>query len=88
MDCEIGVVTQCSQEYSEKLASNTKETFTKVCAQIVGSGYDFSSCWWTAERQKNAIIAAIVIGIILVVIISASIYGCVDCYRKKAAVKL
>ena len=88
MDCEIGVVTQCSQEYSEKLASNTKETFTKVCAQIVSSGYDSSSCWWTAERQKHAIIAAIVIGIILAVIISASIYGCVYCHRKKAAAKL
>nr|XP_027196800.1 uncharacterized protein LOC113791249 [Dermatophagoides pteronyssinus] len=50
LDCELNVARECNEQYSTKLESNTRDTFKKVCDQIVGSNYG-SDCWWTEERK-------------------------------------
>ncbi|XP_075675498.1 uncharacterized protein LOC113791381 [Dermatophagoides pteronyssinus] len=73
LDCELDVATECNEQYSTKLESNTRDTFKKVCDQIVGSNYG-SDCWWTEERQ---IIFGILAGIlILAFILIFAIVGC------------
>ena len=73
LDCELNVARECNEQYSTKLESNTRDTFKKVCDQIVGSNYG-SDCWWTEERK---IIFGILAGIlILAFILIFAIVGC------------
>nr|XP_027200814.1 uncharacterized protein LOC113794865 [Dermatophagoides pteronyssinus] len=88
MDCEIKIAAECSEEYSQKLEANTRETFTAVC-KIVGSNHQSWSCKWTKLVERNVIIAVSVISTILVLIgIGLSIYYCVRAHKKSAAAAL
>uniref|UniRef100_A0A6P6YGM2 Uncharacterized protein LOC113798332 n=1 Tax=Dermatophagoides pteronyssinus TaxID=6956 RepID=A0A6P6YGM2_DERPT len=67
MDCEIPIIAGCNQEYSQKLQTNTKETFEKICNEI-DYGPNSLSCWFTEARiTAIAIIITTVITFLILV---------------------
>ena len=64
LDCELDVATECNEQYSTKLESNTRDTFKKVCDQVIGTNYGWH-CWFTENR---IVWAGIIAGAILLFI--------------------
>ncbi|XP_075681191.1 uncharacterized protein LOC142646371 [Dermatophagoides pteronyssinus] len=64
MNCELIVAAECNEQYSKKIESNTRDTFKKVCDQVIGTNYGWH-CWFTENR---IVWAGIIAGAILLFI--------------------
>ncbi|XP_075679324.1 uncharacterized protein LOC142645826 isoform X2 [Dermatophagoides pteronyssinus] len=72
MNCQIDIAKQCNKDYSEKLESNTKQTYQTFCNNI-GHGYKSWSCWWTENRI--IIVSSVVGGALVLLTIFCIGYG-------------
>nr|XP_027196807.1 uncharacterized protein LOC113791255 [Dermatophagoides pteronyssinus] len=80
MDCELIVATECNEQYSKKLESNTRDTFEKVCDPIVGSNYGWSC--WNQQESDSWYYVGIIIGILILIIIGACLVYRIYSYTK------
>nr|XP_027196949.1 uncharacterized protein LOC113791379 [Dermatophagoides pteronyssinus] len=71
MDCELNVAKKCNEQYSKKLESNTRETFTSICNHIGST--DSWSCWNHPESE-SFVYVGILIAIFLFVLVACLVY--------------